>query len=83
MKKKQVLFCIIISILFCFPLFTNELSLEHDTLFHLSRIVHLANAIKNSDVLPKIYFNMNQNFGYATPLFYSEIFMIPFSRIYN
>ena len=83
MKKKQVLFCIIISILFCFPLFTNELSLEHDTLFHLSRIVHLANAIKNSDVLPKIYFNMNQNFGYATPLFYSEIFMIPFSILYN
>ena len=83
MKKKQVLFCIIISILFCFPLFTNELSLEHDTLFHLSRIAHLANAIKNSDVLPKIYFNMNQNFGYATPLFYSEIFMIPFSILYN
>ena len=83
MKKKQVLFCIIISILFCFPLFTIELSLEHDTLFHLSRIVHLANAIKNSDVLPKIYFNMNQNFGYATPLFYSEIFMIPFSILYN
>ena len=83
MKKKQVLFCIIISILFCFPLFTIELSFEHDTLFHLSRIVHLANAIKNSDVLPKIYFNMNQNFGYATPLFYSEIFMIPFSILYN
>lgn len=74
-KSVWIMFCFIISIIFIYPLFTNELVIGHDTLFHLCRIEALKNAYMNGDIFPKLYYYQNFNFGYASPLFYSDIFL--------
>ena len=50
---------------------------EHDTFFHLSRIEHLSRSIRNGQFFPGIYPEENFGFGYASPLFYSDFFLIP------
>ena len=84
MKKKEYLYLLAITILFMFPyLISNKLPIEHDTFFHLSRIEGYATALKNWDILPKIYFFKNQGFGYASPIFYNDIFLLIPSILYN
>lgn len=84
MKKKEYLFLLTITILFMFPyIINNRLPIEHDTFFHLSRIEGYATALKNWDVLPKIYFFKNQGFGYASPIFYNDLFLLIPSILYN
>ncbi len=69
--------------LFCLPYFCSDvLALEHDTLFHLSRIEGLSEAIRRGDFLPALYPYKNNGFGYASPLFYCDILLIPFSLLY-
>ena len=68
--------------LFCLPYFCSDLlALEHDTLFHLSRIEGLSEAIRRGDFLPALYPYKNNGFGYASPLFYCDILLIPFSLL--
>ncbi len=79
--------CLIIAaglaVLFCLPYFCSDvLALEHDTLFHLSRIEGLSEAIRRGDFLPALYPYKNNGFGYASPLFYCDILLIPFSLLY-
>ena len=50
---------------------------EHDTFFHLSRIEHLSRSIRNGQFFPGNYPEENFGFGYASPLFYSDFFLIP------
>lgn len=57
-------------------IFKDFLGIEHDTFFHVSRIEQLSNAIKNGNFLPAIYPYENNNYGYASPLFYSDLFLI-------
>ncbi|MEG2907892.1 MAG: 6-pyruvoyl-tetrahydropterin synthase-related protein [Erysipelotrichaceae bacterium] len=47
----------------------------HDTLFHLYRIDALSHAFTNGDFFPKLFYLQNYEFGYATPLFYSNLFI--------
>ena len=69
--------------LFCFPYFCSDLlALEHDTLFHLSRIEGLSEALRRGDFLPALYPYKNNGFGYASPLFYCDILLTPFSLLY-
>ena len=83
-KNKYLLsFCFVISLFFIFPYLTNNLNLEHDTLFHLSRIEGYATAIKNFDFLPNIYPLKNDGFGYGSPMFYSDIFLLFPAILYN
>lgn len=64
-------------------LINNKLPLEHDTLFHLSRIEGYARAIRNYDFFPVIYPYKNNGFGYASPLFYCDIFLLIPAVLYN
>lgn len=73
----------VLAALFCLPYFCSDvLALEHDTLFHLSRIEGLSEAIRRGDFLPALYPYKNNGFGYASPLFYCDILLIPFSLLY-
>ncbi len=86
MKKNSLLIvagCLILSLLFMFPYLSNELSLEHDTLFHLSRIEGLAQSFQSGKLFPDIYPLKNDGFGYASALFYCDFFLIPAALLYN
>ena len=66
-----------------FPYLTNNLGLEHDTMFHLSRIEGYAKAISNFDFIPNIYPLKNDGFGYGSPMFYSDILLLFPAILYN
>ena len=75
----QFLFALLIGVFFCYPyLFSNFLYIGHDNFYHLSRIEGLAHSFQDGTLIPAIYPYKNDNFGYASPLFYSDFFlMIP------
>ena len=77
MKNKHLPILLIgtlfLSLVFMFPYLSNDLSLEHDTLFHLSRIEGLAQSFKNGKLFPDIYPLKNDGFGYGSALFYCTI----------
>lgn len=87
MQKKQkylfFLFCLIIAIFSLAPYLTGGVNLEHDTCFHLSRIEGLAQSFKDGIYMPRIYPYKNNNFGYASPLFYSDFFLVIPALLYN
>ncbi len=79
-SRKQIIFniilALIIALLFNVPYLTKDfLGIEHDTFFHLARIEGLADALKRGDIFPAIYPYKNNGFGYASPLFYSDVFL--------
>lgn len=74
---KYIIYSLIIALIFIFPyLIKDFLPIEHDTFFHLSRIEGLAHSFQDGQFFPKIYPYKNMNFGYASPLFYSDFFLI-------
>ncbi|MBQ4343494.1 MAG: hypothetical protein IJC38_06380 [Erysipelotrichaceae bacterium] len=87
MKKNERLFigigCLTLTILFMLPYLGNELSIEHDTLFHLSRIEGLAQSFQSGKLFPDIYPFKNDGFGYASALFYCDFFLVPAALLYN
>ena len=87
MKRKQwllfALFCFGIALISLAPYWFHGVNLEHDTCFHLSRIEGLAQSFKEGVFLPRIYPYKNNNFGYASPLFYSDFFLVLPALLYN
>ncbi len=86
-KYKNLWICfsvsLCIALLFTYPYLTKDLlPVEHDTFFHLSRIEGLAKSISNGIWIPSIYPDKNNGFGYASPLFYCDLFMIPYALLY-
>lgn len=61
-------------------LFTNW---GHDLYFHLSRIISLAEGIKELQLPHRIQFEMLNGYGYANPLFYGELFLFIPATLYN
>ena len=85
MKKRAFLpvSALILSLLFISPwLLRDFVGIEHDTFFHLSRIEGLASALKCGDFLPALYPYKNNGFGYAGPLFYCDLFVLPAALLY-
>lgn len=77
-KRKDILFLLMITSIVMLPYLTKDfLNIEHDTFFHVSRIEYLSEAISHGSFLPAIYPDENAGFGYASPLFYSDLFLIP------
>lgn len=76
------LFCLGISLFSLYPYILGGVNIEHDTCFHLSRIEGLARSIQSGDLLPRIYPFKNNNFGYAGPMFYSDILLYIPSLLY-
>ena len=86
LRRNRILLlaALILSVLFCYPyLFSSEIHVGHDLLFHLSRIEGLAERIRDFDFIPAIYPYKNNSFGYASPLFYCDFLLIIPALLYN
>ncbi len=88
LKKHKTLLCsvlvsFLLATLFTYPYLKMDfLPIEHDTFFHLSRIEGLAKSLQHGICLPSIYPDKNNGFGYASPLFYCDVLLIPFALLY-
>lgn len=67
----------VIAVSFCYPFTNGILHKGADTGFHLSRIQAYRDAIVEGIKYPYIYWHMNFDFGYPTPLFYCQLFLYP------
>lgn len=78
------LFLTIYSIFFTFVSFNviNFQSRTYDYVFHLSRIVGLAESIKNWDFLPNLNYIYAYGTGYASPMFYGNWQFYPSALVY-
>ena len=88
MKKKTAIdisICVLMTFVCLFSFFDSKIvvNLSHDLTFHLNRFVGLANAFEEGQILPKIYPYANYGFGYASPLFYCDLFLYPFGILYQ
>lgn len=72
-----LLISIIIALSFCYPFTNGILHKGADTGFHLSRMQAYRDAIVEGIKYPYIYWHMNFDFGYPTPLFYCQLFLYP------
>ena len=75
-----VLICLLITIIGLFSYFSDGIAVykDQDLTFHLNRFIGLAKAFEEGQILPKIYPYANNGFGYASPLFYCDLFLYPF-----
>ncbi len=81
---RYLLAALLLSLVFCYPyLLKDFVSIEHDTFFHLSRITGMAERIVAGDWFPCIYPYKNHGFGYASPMFYNDLFMIIPALLYS
>ena len=82
--QNKVVVAGLIAIIFAssLPLFANFLFWGHDMNFHLARIWSLADGLKNGHWIVPIQTEMINGYGYATPLFYSQLFLYPPAILY-
>ena len=57
----------------------SDIPISHDILFHLSRIKGIAYEIDCGNFGGFLYHNFLNNLGYASPLFYPDLFLYPFA----
>ena len=78
LSKNRHLVFLIISIIATIPiLFFTEIPISHDIMFHLSRIKGISYELMNNRLYSGIYSSFLNNLGYASPLFYPDIFLYP------
>lgn len=75
-KYEKYLFTFLVTCILMFPYFKGFLPIEHDTFFHVSRIEQLSLSIREGNFFPAIYPYENGGYGYGSPLFYSDVFLI-------
>lgn len=77
-RKKKYVVCgiLAITIFSSFPFFLDFIKSGHDLTFHLNRIASLSDAIKSGSFPQRIQFEMANGYGYPTPLFYGEFFLL-------
>ncbi len=81
--NKQIVIVLGLTIFFSsLPLFMDFLYWGHDMDFHTARIWSLAEGIKNGHWIVPIQTEMVNGYGYATPLFYSQLFLYIPALIY-
>ncbi|MDD4474555.1 MAG: hypothetical protein PHV95_02035 [Eubacteriales bacterium] len=76
--KRNLPFLIVIAaVLVCYilPLLPIQVPLGHDIYFHMERIESLADSIKAGDIFPRIYTTSLNDQGYASPMFYGDLFL--------
>ena len=78
-NKFPFLYCFLLAIICLIPYISKTSNLlESDILYHISRIDGLSKSIYSDfNFFPKIYFNLFEGKGYAFPMFYCDIFLIP------
>ncbi len=65
------------------PAFCSFIIGGHDLMFHLGRILSLGQSIQAGDWWNPIDYNMVNGYGYATPLFYPQLFLYLPALLYN
>lgn len=65
------------------PLLADFLFWGHDLDFHLNRIVALANGLEAGHLFVPIQTEVLNGYGYASPLFYSQLFLYVPAVLYN
>ncbi len=74
-KVKIGLFLLVIGLFVSYPLFNDYLVYSHDINFHLVRIEGLKEALSNFQIPARIHPIENNGYGYATSIFYPELFL--------
>lgn len=83
-RNKAVVAVILFGIVFgSLPLFTDSLFWGHDMDFHLDRILALADGLASGHLFVPIQTEVLNGYGYATPLFYSQLFLYIPAILYN
>ena len=76
-KNNNLLIAFVITVLFSIPLFTNMVpGFTIDLTYHLTRIEGLKTGLTSHQFPIYIYPYSNNGFGYASPLFYPDIFLL-------
>lgn len=73
---KFVIIPTIVAIIFCLPLLSGDIYTGYDITFHLSRLSGIRSSISDLQFPISVYTNKNYGFGYASPLFYCDLFLI-------
>ncbi|WP_298731147.1 hypothetical protein [uncultured Subdoligranulum sp.] len=73
----------LVCIFACIPLFGNGLLIGDDLDFHLTRIVSLAQGLSDGQFPVRLYTDMLNGYGYATPLYYCDLFLYIPAILYN
>ena len=79
---KSIIICLLLTFIFCIPLFDDSLYVGYDLSFHLNRLIGIADSIRDGQIIPKLYPYTNFGYGYASPLFYCDLFLYPFALLY-
>ncbi len=86
-SNKRFIITVIIQLLLtfflCIPLIhTNStLPLAGDYIFHFSRLIGLANSLKDGTYPTGVYSHYFNGFGYGVPLFYADFTILPFALL--
>lgn len=76
-ENRYFLLTVLLVALFCLiPLATMATTKGHDSPFHLQRIEALAAEMKRGNFFPRIYTTLLEGNGYASPMFYGDLFLI-------
>lgn len=78
----NALFIIVTTTVLCSMFFGDDIFIGHDLRFHMNRIVGIKEALMDRQFPPKIYPYTNNGYGYASPLFYCDLFLYPFAILY-
>jgi hypothetical protein len=73
--KKIVIGIMAVTVFSSLPMIYRYLIVGHDLTFHIARIAEIAEGIKAGNWLIKIQPDMINGYGYATPLFYPQLFL--------
>ena len=75
-NKDFILYSFLITLFIFIPLYGNDIFGGHDLSFHLSRFTGIISAIQDKQFPLSIYPYKNFGYGYASPMFYSDLFLI-------
>ena len=81
-KKNIILIGFVIAALFCIPFYNSSVFAGLDMTFHLSRIDGMLSSLRDLQFPLAIYPEKNYGFGYASPLFYCDFFLLPATLLY-
>ncbi len=81
-KRNVILIGFLIAAVFCIPFYNTSVFLGLDMTFHMSRFDGLLSALRDFQFPVAIYPEKNFGFGYASPLFYCDLFILPAAILY-